>query len=51
MYDFVPHSVEVELVIGGQGKQQVVVKSGPKKPNSLSQWSIANLSIFIQAYH
>ena len=47
--DFVPHSVEEELVIGGQGEQQVVVKSGPKKPKletlSLSQWSIANLSI------
>ena len=47
--DFVPHSVEKELVIGGQGEQQVVVKSGPKKPKlktlSLSQWSIANLSI------
>ena len=47
--DFVPHSVEEELVIGGQDEQQVVVKSGPKKPKletlSLSQWSIANLSI------
>ena len=47
--DFVPHSVEEELVIGGQGEQQVVVKSGPKKPKletlSLSQWSIVNLSI------
>ena len=31
MCDFVPHSVEEELVIGGQGEQQVVVKSGPKK--------------------
>ena len=48
--DFVPLSVEEELVIGGQGEQQVVVKSGPKKPKletlSLSQWSFANLSIF-----
>ena len=47
--DFVPHSVEEELIIGGQGEQQVVVKSGPKKPKlenlSLSQWSIANLAI------
>ena len=47
--DFVPHTVEEELVIGGQGEQQVVVKSGPKKPKlenlSLSKWSIANLSI------
>lgn len=47
--DFVPHAVEEELVIGGQGDQQVVVKSGPKKPKlenlSLSQWSIANMAI------
>lgn len=47
--DFVPNSVEEELVIGGQGDQQVVVKSGPKKPKlenlSLSQWSIANMAI------
>lgn len=47
--DFVPHAVEEELVIGGQGEQQVVVKSGPKKPKlenlSLSQWSIANMAI------
>lgn len=47
--DFVPHSVEEELVIGGQGEQQVVVKSEPKKPKlenlSLSQWLIANMAI------
>ena len=47
--DFVLHTVEEELVIGGQGEQQVVVKSGPKKPKlenlSLSQRSLANLSI------
>lgn len=47
--DFVPNNIEEELVIGGQGDQQVIVKSGPKKPKlenlSLSQWSIANLAI------
>ena len=30
--DFVPNNIEEELVIGGQGDQQVIVKSGPKKP-------------------
>ena len=44
--DFVPHTVDEELVIGGQGDQQVVVKSGPKKPKlTVSQWSIANMAI------
>ena len=47
--DFVPTSVEEEMVIGGQRQQQTVVKSGPKKPKleslTLSQWSIANLRI------
>ena len=47
--DFVPTAVEEEMVIGGQGEQQIVVKSGPKKPKlenlTLSQWSIANLGI------
>ena len=47
--DFIPNAVEEELVIGGQGDQQVIVKSGPKKPKleniTLSQWSIANLAI------
>ena len=46
---FVPTAVEEEVVIGGQGEQQIVVKSGPKKPKlenlTLSQWSIANLGI------
>ena len=36
-------------MIGGQGDQQIVLKSGPKKPRlesiTLSQWSIANLAI------
>ena len=47
--DFVPHSVDEDLVVGGQGDQQLVIKSGPKKPKleslTLSQWSIANLAI------
>ena len=47
--DFVQCSVEEEVVLGGQGDQQIVVKSGPKKPKleslTLSQWSVANLSI------
>lgn len=36
-------------MLGGQGDQQIVVKSGPKKPRlenlTLSQWSVANLAI------
>ena len=47
--DFVPHSVDEDLVVGGQGEQQLIIKSGPKKPKleslTLSQWSIANLAI------
>ena len=47
--DFVPHSIEEDLVVGGQGDQQLVIKSGSKKPKleslTLSQWSIANLAI------
>ena len=47
--DFVPHSLDEDLVVGGQGEQQLVIKSGPKKPKleslTLSQWSIANLAI------
>ena len=38
-----------DVVLGGQGNQQIVVKSGPKKPRlenlTLSQWCVANLSI------
>ena len=37
------------MVLGGQGDQQIVVKSCPKKTKleslTLSQWSVANLSI------
>ena len=49
--DFVQSNVfyEEDVVLGGQGDQQIVVKSGPKKPRlenlTLSQWSVANLSI------
>lgn len=47
--DFVTSNVEEELIIGGHGDQQILVKSGPRKPKlenlTLSQWSVANLSI------
>lgn len=47
--DFVQTSVEEEVVLGSQGDQQIVVKSGPKKPRlenlTLCQWSVANLAI------
>ena len=50
--DFVQTNVEEEVVLGGHGDQQVIVKSGPKKPRlenlTLSQWSVANLAIL---YH
>lgn len=47
--DFVQSPIEEEVVLGGQGDQQIIVKSGPKKPRlenlTLSQWSVANLAI------
>ena len=48
--DFVQSTmVEEDVILGGQGDQQIVVKSGPNKPRldnlTLSQWSVANLSI------
>ncbi|MES9879858.1 MAG: hypothetical protein ABW185_03155, partial [Sedimenticola sp.] len=47
--DFVSGSIEEEVVIGGQGDQHIVVKSGPRRPKldtlTLCQWSVANLSI------
>ena len=47
--DFVPNTVDEETVIGETGDQQIVLKSGSKKPKleslSLSQWSIANMAI------
>lgn len=47
--EFVTGSMEEEIVVGGNGAQQVVLKSGPKKPKlesvTLAQWSVANLAI------
>ena len=47
--DFVSGNVEGEIVVGGSGSHQVVLKSGPKKPKlesiTLAQWTIANLAI------
>lgn len=47
--DYVVSNIEEELVIGSQGDQQILVKSGPRKPKlgslTLCQWSIANMSI------
>ena len=47
--DFISSTVEEEIIVGGNGSQQVVVKSGPRKPKlenvSLAQWSVANLAI------
>ncbi|MCG8113587.1 MAG: hypothetical protein N0E59_22785, partial [Candidatus Thiodiazotropha taylori] len=47
--DFVSSSVEEEVVLGGQGDRQIIVKSGPSKPRlenvTLCQWSVANLAI------
>ena len=47
--DFVQTCVEEEVLLGAQGDQQIVVKSGLKKPClenlTLSQWSVANLAI------
>ena len=47
--DFISNTVEEEIVVGGNGTQQVIVKSGPRKPKlenvTLAQWSVANLAI------
>ena len=47
--EFVVGNMEEEIVVGGNGSQQVVLKSGPKKPKlesiTLAQWSVANLAI------
>lgn len=46
---FVNNQVEEKIVVGGNGAQQVVLKSGPRKPKlekvTLAQWSVANLAI------
>ena len=47
--EFVTGNVEEEIIVGGNGSQQVILRSGPKKPKlesvSLVQWSVANLAI------
>ena len=47
--DFAQTCLEEEVVLGSQGDQQIIVKSGPKKPRlenlTLCQWSVANLAI------
>ena len=47
--DFVDGGMEEEIIVGGAGSHQVVLKSGPKKPRlenvSLAQWTVANLAI------
>ena len=47
--DFIGNQVEEEIVVGGSGATQVVLKSGPRKPKlenvTLAQWSVANLAI------
>ena len=52
--DFVSGNVEEEIVVGGSGSHQVVLKSGPKKPKlenvSLAQWTIANLAILYKLH-
>ena len=50
--DFVQTCFEEEVVLWGQGDQQIVMKSSPKKPRleniTLCQWSVANLAILYQ---
>ena len=52
--DFVCGNAEEEIVVGGTGSHQVVLKAGPKKPKletvSLSQWTIANLAILYKLH-
>ena len=47
--DFVTGMIEEEVVVGGNGSQQIVLKSGPKKPKlenvTLAQWCVANNAI------
>ena len=47
--DFVPNAIMEEFLVGGQDEQQLVIKSGLKKPKleslTLSQWSVTNLAI------
>ena len=52
--DFVSGNVEEEVVVGGSGSHQVILKSGPKEPKlenvSLAQWTIANLAILYRLH-
>ena len=52
--DFVCGNAEEEIVVGGTGSHQEVLKAGPKKPKletvSLSQWTIANLTILYKLH-
>ena len=47
--EFVANSVEEEVLVEANGTQQVVVKTGPRRPKletvTLAQWSVANLAI------
>lgn len=47
--DFVAGNVEEEIIVGGNGAHQVVLKTGPKKPKleniTLAQWCVANNAI------
>ena len=47
--DFVAGNMEEEIVVGGNGTQQVILKSGPEKPKienvTLAQWCVANNAI------
>ena len=47
--DFVVGNSEEEIIVGGNGTQQVILKSGPRKPKleavTLAQWTVANLGI------
>lgn len=52
--DFVGGGVEEEIVVGGAGSHQVILKSGPRKPRlenvSLAQWTVANLAILYKLH-
>lgn len=47
--EFVAEKYEEEIVVGDNGSQRLVLKSGPQKPRlesvTLAQWSVANLAI------
>ena len=46
--------MEEEIIVGGAGSHQVVLKSGPRKPRlenvSLAQWTVANLAILYKLH-